>query len=319
MAGPFRELIPIGTNFDFVRYRTTCLVVSAVLLVLGGIAIAIMGINVGIDFAGGSSIHLRFAQPTDASKIREALNADEASATIQDLGSGSREFLVRLVLAGDKVETTATGVTTALQEKFGKDNVEILRVESVGPRVGSELRQKAVWAVLLSTLMMGTYIWIRFEWRFGVGAAIALLHDVILTVFALVLLRYEFDLTIIAALLTIVGFSVHDTVIVSDRIRENRRKDHRSSLSSVINRSINETLSRTILTTGTALMVVVMLYLLGGTVIRGFAFSLIVGFIVGTYSSVYIAAPVVLFFDRPAAATKSAAAPPRAVAAAKRR
>jgi preprotein translocase subunit SecF len=189
-------------------------------------------------------------------------------------------------------------VTQALREKFGEGSFEVLRVEAVGPRVGQVLRQKAILAVLAATIMMGIYIWIRFEWRFGVGAAVALFHDVLVTITALVLWNYELDLTIVAALLTVVGFSVNDTVIVSDRIRENMRKDRRSGLAAIINRSINETLSRTVLTTGTATLVITALYVLGGNVIHGFAFTLLVGFIVGTYSSIYISSPVVLAFEK---------------------
>jgi preprotein translocase subunit SecF len=195
------------------------------------------------------------------------------------------------------VEAVTKKVTTSLEERFGADQVDVLRVEAVGPLVGRALREKALLAIVFATVMMGIYIWLRFEWRFGIGAAVALLHDVLLTVGALIVWNYEFDLTIVAALLTIVGFSVNDTVIVSDRIRENMRKDRRSSLAAIINRSINETLSRTILTTGTALLVVIALFVLGGTVIHGFAFALLVGFLVGTYSSIYIATPVILFFE----------------------
>ena len=172
------------------------------------------------------------------------------------------------------------------------------------------MRQKALLAVLFSTLLMGSYIALRFEIRFGVGAAVALLHDVIVTAGALVLMNYEFDLTIVAALLTIVGFSVHDTVIVSDRIRENMRKSRRQPLATIINQSINETLSRTVLTTGTAVLVILALYFLGGAVIRGFAFTLLVGFLIGTYSSIFVASPIVLAFERssaPAARAKRAA------------
>jgi preprotein translocase subunit SecF len=146
-------------------------------------------------------------------------------------------------------------------------------------------------------VLMGAYIWFRFELRFGIGAAIALIHDVLITIGALSLLNYEFDLTVIAALLTVVGFSVNDTVIVSDRIRENMRKSRREPLSKIINNSINETLSRTILTTGTALLVVLALFILGGNVIHGFAFTLLVGFSIGTYSSIYVASPIVLYFE----------------------
>jgi preprotein translocase subunit SecF len=153
-------------------------------------------------------------------------------------------------------------------------------------------------SVVVATVMMGVYIWFRFELRFGIGAVIALAHDVLVTVGALLLANYEFDLTIVAALLTIVGFSVNDTVVVCDRIRENMRKIKRENLESIINTSINETLSRTILTTGTALMVLLALYLLGGAVIRPFAFALLVGFFSGVYSTIFIASPVILFWEK---------------------
>ena len=189
-------------------------------------------------------------------------------------------------------------LTQSLADKFGKDAFEVLRVELVGPRVGRELRQRALLAVVFATLLMGAYIWLRFEFRFGVGAAIALVHDVLIAAGALSLVNYEIDLTVVAALLTVVGFSVHDTVIVCDRIRENMRKNRRDAMATIINRSINETLSRTVLTTGTAILVILALFFLGGNVIRGFAFTLLVGFIIGTYSSIYIASPIVLWMER---------------------
>lgn len=300
----FREIIPPNTQFDFIKYRNVCIIASLVCVLVGVVGYFWRGgFNLGIDFAGGSVVHARFQQRTTATDVRGVLEGDDpGSITIQDLGRETSEFLIRLPLAHEAnagADSAAKRVTDTLMTKFGADKVEILRVESVGPRVGNELRQKAILAVIFATALMGAYIGFRFEWRFGLGAAIALLHDVLLAMTALILWNYEFDLTIVAAMLTIVGFSVNDTVIVSDRIRENRRKDPRSPLATVMNRSINETLSRTILTTGTALLVVLTLYILGGSVIHGFAFTLVVGFIVGTYSSVYIASPVVLFFERP--------------------
>jgi preprotein translocase subunit SecF len=294
----FREVIPPGTNFDFVGFRNQAVLVSLALLAIGVVVLVVRGgFNLGIDFAGGTMVHVRLAEATAVADVRAALGSEEKGATIQDLGGDAREFLIRLPLLSEEVEKSAKSVTDALAATFGAESVDVLRVEAVGPRVGSELRQKAILAVLFATVMMGLYIWARFEWRFGIGAAVALLHDVFLTIAALVVWNYEFDLTIVAALLTVVGFSVNDTVIVSDRIRENLRKDHRSPLATVMNRSINETLSRTVLTTGTALLVVIVLYVLGGSVIHGFAFALTVGFLVGTYSTIYIAAPVVLFFE----------------------
>lgn len=313
------QLISPNTNYDFVGWRYKAVVISTILNVICLALLFVRGPNLGIDFAGGSLVQVRFVAPTQADDVRVALRDTVGFVDIQNLGREQTEFLIRIPQSSEQAADVTKKVTATLEEKFGKGQVEILRVESVGPRVGAALRGKAVWAVLFSTLMMGSYIWLRFEWRFGVGAVVALLHDVIITVGFLVALNYEFDLTILAALLTVVGFSVNDTVIVSDRIRENRRKDRRSTLAQVINRSVNETLSRTILTTGTAVLVVLALYLLGGPVIHGFAFSLLIGFVVGTYSSIFIASPIVLFFERASAsAAASARGPGRPATAARR-
>jgi preprotein translocase subunit SecF len=303
------EIIRPGTQINFIGYRNAAVMGSLALLVVG-IVIAVFrgGPNLGIDFSGGSLVHVRFAKPTTTQEVRDVLKeADLGAATIQNVQGGVSEYLIRLPLDASQVETVTKSVTSSLAERFGADQVEILRVEAVGPLVGRVLREKALLALAFATVMMGVYIWVRFQWRFGIGAGVALLHDVSLTIVALVVWNYEFDLTIIAALLTVVGFSVNDTVIVSDRIRENMRKDRRSSLSAIINRSINETLSRTVLTTGTSMLVVIALFVLGGTVIHGFAFTLLIGFFVGTYSSIFIATPVILFFEgvRPAAGRKA--------------
>jgi preprotein translocase subunit SecF len=174
----------------------------------------------------------------------------------------------------------------------------------VGPKVGEDLRFRGAMSVIAATIMMGVYIWFRFEFRFGVGAVIALAHDILVTVGALLVANYEFDLTIVAALLTVVGYSVNDTVIVCDRIRENMRKVKRESLETIINSSINETLSRTIITVSTAIMVLVALYVLGGAVIRPFAFALLVGFFSGVYSTIFIASPVILLWEKRATAKR---------------
>ena len=194
--------------------------------------------------------------------------------------------------------TLGEEVRRSFSQQFGADRFEIRRIESVGPKVGKDLRQRGLLSVIVATIMMGVYIWFRFELRFGLGAVIALIHDVLITVGALMLANYEFDLTIVAALLTIVGFSVNDTVVVCDRIRENMRKIRRESLETIVNTSINETLSRTILTTGTALLVLFALFFLGGGVIRPFAFALLVGFFSGVYSTIFIASPVILFWEK---------------------
>lgn len=295
----FIELIKPGTNFDFIGLRVMALVLSWVLIAIGiGSFIYHGGPNYGVDFSGGVMVHLRFSKAQSIDEIRAALaSVGLGDSAIQDYGANNTEYLVRLPVEASETKGISEHVTQALAEKFGKESFEVMRVELVGPRVGKELRQRALLAVVFATLLMGAYIWFRFEFRFGVGAAIALVHDVLIAAGALSLANYEIDLTVVAALLTVVGFSVHDTVIVCDRIRENMRKSRRDSMATIINRSINDTLSRTILTTGTAILVVLSLFLLGGTVIRSFAFTLLVGFVVGTYSSIFIASPIVLWMD----------------------
>lgn len=301
------ELIKPGTKFDFVSFRRWAFIFSGVLTALSIISvIAHGGPNYGIDFTGGTVIQIRLNGKHAIDEVRKVL-ADRGlgDAMIQDFtdnfsatGSTDSEFLIRLPLTGEETVDEGKKVTEILESAFGKDSLHVLRVESVGPLVGQALRRQAILAVLFSTVMMGAYIWFRFELRFGVGAFVALLHDVIITVGALSLLNYEVDLTIVAALLTVVGFSVNDTVIISDRIRENMRKNRRDPLPKIINASINETLSRTVITTGTATLVILALFFLGGNVIHGFAFALLVGFVFGTYSSIYISSPIVLLFER---------------------
>jgi preprotein translocase subunit SecF len=306
------ELIKPGTNIDFVGYRFYAVIVSIVLIAIGIISLFFRGVNYGIDFAGGTLVQVKFQQPVSINDIRGAVESISAKdVTVQDFGTGrSNEFIVRMLESDPELKRgLPQQVSNALAERFkGKSGFEILRVESVGPRVGKDLRQRAVLAVLAATVVMGIYIALRFEARFGIGAAVALLHDVMVAVTALSLTRMEFDLTTVAALLTIVGYSVNDTVIVSDRIRENMRKNRREPLIAVMNRSINETLSRTILTAGTVLLVLLALFFLGGEIIHGFAFTLLVGVIVGTYSSIYIAGPIVLYMDfKPRSRVKAAA------------
>jgi preprotein translocase subunit SecF len=297
------ELIKPGTSIDFVGNRSKAVALSA-LVCLASIALLVVrgGPNYGVDFSGGTVVHVRFTTPPAVGDVRTALASIEfGDVTIQEFGAAG-EFLIRLPLASVENTQASKQIADALGQTFGQGQMEVLRVEAVGPRVGSDLRRKAILAVAASTLMMGVYLWIRFQLRFGVGAAVALMHDVVITLGALALFNYEVDLTIVAALLTVVGFSVNDTVIVSDRIRENMRKNRRSGLADIINNSINETLSRTVLTTGTAVLVIIALFALGGSVIHGFAFTLLVGFLVGTYSSIFIASPIVLAMERGPAA-----------------
>lgn len=302
------ELIKPGTQIPFTRYRRIAIVVSTVVNLLVLVLMFTKGPNLGVDFAGGTMVHVKFQNKVSIPEIRQSLTRSGLEeSTIQDFGQdGSNEFLIRLEKTSAQLGELGEEVRKSFSGQFGADRFEVRRIESVGPKVGKDLRQRGTLSVIFATIMMGVYLWVRFGYSFGsrfgmqlgLGAVIALVHDVLVTSGALMLANYEFDLTIVAALLTIVGFSVNDTVVVCDRIRENMRKIRRTSLESIINTSINETLSRTILTTGTALLVLIALFFLGGGVIRPFAFALLIGFVSGVYSTVFIAAPVILMWER---------------------
>jgi preprotein translocase subunit SecF len=294
------ELIKPGLKIPFTRYRKIAIIISTIVNLAVLIMLFVKGPNLGVDFAGGTMVHLKFQQNVTIPDVRQAFEKmDLGGSVIQDFGQpGSNEYLVRLDQTSVEIGILGEQIKKVLTDQFGADQFEVRRIESVGPKIGEDLRQRGALSVIVATIMMGIYIWFRFDFRFGIGAVIALAHDVLVAVGALMLANYEFDLTIIAALLTIVGFSVNDTVVICDRIRENMRKIKRETLEGIINISINETLSRTILTTGTALLVLVSLYLLGGAVIRPFAFTLLVGFISGVYSTIFIASPVILMWEK---------------------
>jgi preprotein translocase subunit SecF len=304
------EIIRPGTHIPFTRYRYLAIAVSTVVNLAVLFFLFAKGPDLGVDFAGGTMVHVKFQKDISIPQVRQALaKVKLGDSVIQDFGEeGAHEYLVRL--EQDSAELGALGeqIRRALADAFGAEQFEVRRIEAVGPKVGKDLRQRGALSVIFSTVMMGLYIWIRFGSSFGarlgllfsLGAVIALAHDVLITVGALMLARYEFDLTVVAALLTIVGFSVNDTVVICDRIRENLHKSRRASLETIVNTSINECLSRTILTTGTALLVLTALFVLGGGVIRPFAFTLLVGFVSGVYSTVFIASPVILLWEKSA-------------------
>jgi len=294
------ELIKPGLKIPFTRYRKIAIIISTIVNLAVLAMLFVKGPNLGVDFAGGTMVHLKFQQNVTIPDVRQAFEKmDLGGSVIQDFGQpGSNEYLVRLDQTSIEIGALGEQIKKVLTDQFGADRFEVRRIESVGPKIGEDLRQRGALSVIVATIMMGIYIWFRFDFRFGIGAVIALVHDVLVAVGALMLANYEFDLTIIAALLTIVGFSVNDTVVICDRIRENMRKIKRETLEGIINISINETLSRTILTTGTALLVLISLYALGGAVIRPFAFTLLVGFISGVYSTVFIASPVILMWEK---------------------
>src|SRR6516225_11190470 len=297
------QLISPDINVDFVGKRYFFVAISTVINLAAIFLLLSKGLNYGVDFAGGSVVQIKFDKPTSGDQIRRALSALElGEITVQDFGAKSQnQFLVRFEKVRN-IGSLGARIEGALNENYGSANqAHVLRVETVGARVGHDLRVDGFLAVAVATIFMGVYIawqFARVSWSFGAGAVIALIHDVLVVSCALVLSRFEFDLTTLAALLTVIGYSVHDTIIVSDRIREDATKRRREPLESIMNRAINETLSRTILTSGTALTVLASLLVLGGPLLLPAAFTLFVGIITGTYSSIYIAGPVVLFWER---------------------
>jgi preprotein translocase subunit SecF len=305
------ELIPAHTNIDFIGKWKLCCAVSAVFILVCLAATALRGgPRYGVDFAGGTLVQVRLQKPVETGEVRAALDGVvEGTVVVQSLGEGT-EFVIQLEETSAELEVLSGKLRDALAQRLDDDGAEIRRLEMVGPKVGKDLREKGALAVVVALGATLLYIWWRFELRFGVGAIVALIHDVLVTVGALALLGKPFDLNTVAAVLTIVGYSLNDTIVVFDRVREALRKaGGKADLASVLNRSVNETLSRTILTSGTTLLVVIPLFLLGGPVLHDFAFALLVGIVAGTYSTVYIAGPVVLLLERRAAGRDEHPAP----------
>lgn len=295
------ELIKPGTKFDFVGKMKLFLIISIVAVAASILLLIVRGgPNLGIDFAGGTSFQIKFNQPTTTDKVRATLKTiDLGDSTIQQIGAGGNtEFLIRTEASSSDLK----GITGKFEDTFtaayGKSAFEIRKTESVGPKAGKDLREKGILALCFSFLGMLVYVAWRYEFRFAVGGILALVHDVIVTLGAITLLGREFTLTIIAALLTLVGFSINDTVVIFDRIRENMRKSPKKDLGTVMNESVNQTLSRTILTSLTVFLVLVALYFVGGDVINDFAVTLLIGVVVGTYSSVFVASQFVLIWER---------------------
>ncbi|OGP89598.1 MAG: protein-export membrane protein SecF [Deltaproteobacteria bacterium RBG_19FT_COMBO_43_11] len=290
------ELIKPGINLDFVGKIKYAAIFSAVLFILSiGTIIFHGGLNLGIDFAGGSIIQVKFTKTVTADQIRAALKSTNLeSSIIQQFGAN--EFLIRTAESFSDQKLLNENLKTPLTTAFNKD-YEIRRVEVVGSKVGMDFQRKAIFAVVLSWLAMLIYIAWRFEFRYGLGAVIALVHDVIITIGVVAILRMEFTISILAALFFIIGFSINDTIVVLDRIRENVKLNPKQKLGNIINLSINQTLSRTILTSLTVFLTVLALYFFGGPVIHDFAFALLVGVVIGTYSSIYIACTIVLLFE----------------------
>jgi preprotein translocase subunit SecF len=295
------RLVPEQTNFDFFRYRRVTSVVSIVAVVLSLVAWLVIGLNFGIDFSGGTSIRTESPNAVDVGAYRTALEplalGDLRITEVFDPSFGETRNVAMIRLAAQEGQESVTGDTIAAVEAAlrGLDpQVVLASVESVGPKVSGELVRTAFIAVSVALALIMVYIWLRFEWQFAVGAVAALFHDVILAIGIFSVLQIRFDLATIAALLTIIGYSINDTVVIFDRLRENLRKFKTMPLVDVMNLSVNETLSRTLMTSGTTLLALIALLVLGGDVIRGFVFAITWGVLVGTYSSLYVAKNIVL-------------------------
>lgn len=293
-----------NANYDFIGLRRYAYMITALIIMPGMILLGFQGLNYSIEFTGGTLVQVAVKGHQGAGDLRGALDRGGLhGAEIQSFGT-AQEFVIRARLAGveqvsqTEAQRTAAQVTAALTRAFGDSAFTVQRVEAVGPKVGGELRQKALVAILLSFLATLVYLAFRFEFRFGVAAVLATLHDILTTLAFIAYMRLEVSLVVVAAILTVVGYSLNDTIIIFDRVRENLHKFKRDDLAGILNRSINETLPRSVLTHGTTLATTVALLVFAGEVIRPFAWVLAFGVFTGTFSSIYIAAPILLAIEK---------------------
>jgi len=282
-------------NINFVSKFKIANTISIIIFILSIILISFKGLNYGIDFKGGTLIELRTEISQDTSLIREALKTmNLGDVNVKKFGKKG-DYLIKVEQKNSNNSNLIPEIKKTLRDYLNTE-VDFRRVENVGPKVSSELLQSSVIAISLALAAMLFYIWVRFEWQFSIGSIIALFHDVTITLGIFSLLSLEINLSIIAAVLTIVGYSMNDTVVIYDRIRENLLKYNKISISDIANLSINETLARTIITSVTTLLALFSIYILGGEILRGFSFAMILGVIIGTYSSIFVASPILKFF-----------------------
>ncbi|MDH3325355.1 MAG: protein translocase subunit SecF [Gammaproteobacteria bacterium] len=288
------QLLANVPKINFMSKSKPALMISGVILLICLISIIFRGLNLGIDFTGGTLIEVGYEQSADLTRVRSALDESGFSdAVVQHFGT-SKDVLVRIAARDDISAAQLSSKLLAILSTTSDTQVEMRRVEFVGPQIGDELIEKGGMAMLIALLCILVYVWIRFEKRFSVGSIAALVHDVIFTLGIFSLFQLEFDLTVLAALLAVIGYSLNDTIVVFDRVRENFRIIRKATPVEVVNASINQTLSRTIMTSLTTLLVLIALFAFGGELIHGFATALIVGVVVGTYSSIYIATSATL-------------------------
>jgi preprotein translocase subunit SecF len=293
-----------NAHYDFIKWRGWAYGLTALIIIPGFALFFVHGLNYSIEFTGGTLVQVETMQPVGPSKLREALDAAGIhDAEIQEFG-GAKEYVVRARLAEREATTegttqsTAHAVSDALTAGLGADQFKVLRVEAVGPKVGRELQGKALIAILCSFLVTLAYLAFRFEWRFGLAAVLATSHDILATVAFIRYLNLEVSLVVVGAVLTMVGYSLNDTIIIFDRVRENLRKFRRQNLYEILNLSINETLPRSVLTHGTTMATTLALVLLAGEVLRPFALVMTFAIFTGTFSSIYIAAPLLMYIEK---------------------
>lgn len=302
------ELIRPNTSFDFLGKKKYFLTFSAVMLVLSVVSFATRGLRYGVDFAGGTVVQIRFQKEVHPEQLRAALAGQLGNPVVQSFG-GANEYIIQTEQSTDDLEGLSKRVRDTLAAATGDAGAEVRRVEMVGPKVGKDLRQKGALAVLVSMVGILVYMWFRFELSFGVGGVLSLFHDIVVTMGAVSLLGVEFDLTGLAAVLTIAGYSINDTIVIFDRVRENTKKSGgKGDLEQLMNKSVNETLSRSVLTVGTVLLIALALFFLGGPVLHNFALIMLVGVGYGCYSSIYIASPITLWWERRNASRRAARA-----------
>jgi preprotein translocase subunit SecF len=312
-------------NFNFVKYRWHALVVSWIIILGGLAAIKMYGLPEGVEFQGGTSVILQFDQVPSIDQVRSALDRNfpggGQNVVVQSYGkTEQRQIMVRVPHTGNESGGELSRTSEEVQQAISKGNLgkfTVAGTEIVGPVVGRELKSKGTWAFALSLFFILLYLWFRFELSFAVGATVATLHDILITLAFLVFFRYDLSLNIIAALLTMTGYSTNDTIVIFDRVRENLRGMRKDNIKEIVNVAVNQTLNRTIITGGTALLSVIALYFFGGEVLRGFAFTMIVGILTGTYSSVFIAAAIVTFWPHGRGGARIAAGAPATAAPAK--
>ncbi len=290
------QLLKDNLNLDFMGKRKLALILSLILIIISIAAMVTRGLNLGIDFTGGTLVEVGYAESVELEPVRQALTSSGFDdAIVQHFGT-AKDVLIRLPVA-DKDEDKAALSNRVLESLVSTGAPEMRRVEFVGPQVGDELRDKGGLAMLYALIGILIYVALRFEWRFSLGSVAALIHDVILVVGFFAITQIEFDLTVLAALLAVIGYSLNDTIVVFDRIRENFRRLRKETSKGVLNFSINQTLSRTLMTSITTLLVLIALFIFGGEVIHSFSIALIVGVLVGTYSSIYVASSALLALD----------------------